>query len=71
MYAGFVIVLVSVPSPTVSVTVYVPAAVYVCVGLIAVLVPPSPKSHWLVVKSPAELLANCTVSGGAPAWGPR
>ena len=43
MYPGFVMVLVSVPSPTVSVTVYVPAAVYVCVGLASVLVAAIPE----------------------------
>ena len=35
----------------------------------SVLVAPSPKSHWLVVKSPAEVLVNCTASGGAPRVG--
>jgi hypothetical protein len=64
--------LVSVSPPhefvAVSATVYVPAAVYVWLGLVAVEVPPSPNVHEYDV-APLELLVKETVSGTSPEVG--
>ena len=59
-----------VESVAVRRTLYVPAAVNVCVGLASVDVDPSPKSHAKVRSSPSASsepsLENATVSGAGP-----
>jgi hypothetical protein len=50
----------------VRVTVYVPAAVNVCDGLCAELVPPSPNDHDHDVGDPVEVSVNETASGAVP-----
>jgi hypothetical protein len=48
------------------VTVYVPAVLYICVGLGVVLRPPSPKSQDQAATLPAVVSRNDTVSGVVP-----
>jgi len=48
------------PFVTVSVTVFAPAVVNVCVGFWAVDAPPSPKFHDHEVGVPADVSVNCT-----------
>ena len=54
------------PSLTVKDTVYLPAAVKVCVGLCNVLVLPSPKSQDHEEALPVDLSIKLTSSGKAP-----
>jgi len=51
---------------TVSVTVYVPALVYVWEGFCEVDVPPSPNDQTQDVGEFMEESTNCTVSGASP-----
>jgi hypothetical protein len=51
----------------VSVTVYVPAVVYVCTGLCSVDVPPSPNDQAHDVGEFVDASRNCTLSGMFPA----
>jgi hypothetical protein len=53
----------------VRLTVYVPAALYVWLGLFAVEVPPSPKLHDQDVGAFVEVSVNCTVRGAVPLVG--
>jgi hypothetical protein len=69
MYAVFVIVFEPMAFAATSITVYVPAIVYWCDGLLAVLVPPSPNVHAHDVGEPADVSANCTVNGIVPEVG--
>src|SRR5664279_6406600 len=50
----------------ISVTAYVPAAVYVADAFLAADVVPLPKPHAQVVGTPEEVSANETVSGEVP-----
>jgi hypothetical protein len=61
-------VTVSTPAPfdAVSVTVYVPAVVYVCTGLRSVDVPPSPKDQAQDVGEFVDESMNLTFSGTLP-----
>src|SRR5262249_22979648 len=58
------------PGPlAVRLTVKVPAVAYVCVGLVRVEVPPSPKLHDREVIAPVEASVNTTLSGAVPLTG--
>jgi hypothetical protein len=61
--------LLPVPLLTVRLTVYVPAEVYWCEGLVAVEVWESPKFHVRDMGEPVDASVNWTVSGRVPVRG--
>jgi hypothetical protein len=61
-----VVVLLPAALATVNVTVYVPAARYLCSGFSNGEPPPSPKSHDHDVGEPVDVSVNCTSSGPYP-----
>ncbi len=69
MKSIFVILLLPFEFQTVRVTVYVPAAVYLCEGFSRVAVPPSPNVQAHDVGESVEVSVNVTVSGLVPEVG--
>ena len=67
-FAVIVIVFALVPPGpvTVNVALYVPALVYVCVGLLTLLVALSPNFHAYDVTAPVTALVNFTGTGALP-----
>ncbi len=67
IYAAFVSVSALPPGPlTVRLTVYVPGAAEVWVGLCAVLVPPSPNFQAQAAMVPVEASVKATIKGAGP-----
>ena len=69
IYPDTILVLLSFAFFTVKLTVYFPAAAYLCTGFLAIEYVLSPKFHFYEVGVPVLLSVNVTFSGAFPEVG--